>query len=200
MLVVLTLGAVFMGLAASIGDLVGERAIYLRERWVGLSPTAYLIAKLGVLGALVFLQCTVLVALTLLLRNGPKGAVLLGAPGVELVLALWLCALACVALGLLVSAAVATTEQMMPLLVMRREHGELWRRMDSLERSIAASTGGEDVETACQEMLALLENHNAKEEPIIYPHLDADLDSDERARVRELFRSGTLPEGWVCQA
>lgn len=89
---------------------------------------------------------------------------------------------------------------MMPLLVMRREHGELWRRMDSLERSIAASTGGEDVETACQEMLALLENHNAKEEPIIYPHLDADLDSDERARVRELFRSGTLPEGWVCQA
>ncbi|NHB85506.1 hemerythrin domain-containing protein [Tessaracoccus sp. HDW20] len=89
---------------------------------------------------------------------------------------------------------------LMPLLVMRREHGELWRRMDDLERSIAApSTSGGDLDEACRELLALLENHNAKEEPIIYPHMDTDLDAGERGRVRELFNSGTLPDGWVCQ-
>ncbi|GAA3881098.1 hemerythrin domain-containing protein [Tessaracoccus defluvii] len=87
----------------------------------------------------------------------------------------------------------------MPLMVMRREHGELWRRMDDLERRVAAPAAGEDLDGACRDLLALLETHNAKEEPIIYPHMDADLDDDERTRVRDLFESGTLPAGWVCQ-
>lgn len=117
MLVVLTLGAVFMGISASIGDLVGERAIYLRERAVGLAPTAYLLSKLAVLVALVTLQTAVMVAVTLALRPGPDGAVLLGSGGLEITAALALCAAACVAMGLWVSAMVRTSEQMMPLLV-----------------------------------------------------------------------------------
>lgn len=89
---------------------------------------------------------------------------------------------------------------MMPLMVMRREHGELWRRMDWLaDRLRDPGTSDNGLESACSELLALLASHNSKEEPIVYPHLDADLGEDERAQVRELVAMGTLPEGWVCQ-
>ncbi|MGO1198854.1 MAG: hemerythrin domain-containing protein [Dermabacteraceae bacterium] len=89
---------------------------------------------------------------------------------------------------------------MMPLMVMRREHGELWRRMDALAAALEdPATTSEGLETACRELLSLLESHNEKEEPVIYPHLDADLDWSAAAQVRELLETGTLPEGWVCQ-
>ena len=43
----LSIGAVFMGTALTIRDLVGERTIFRREQAVGLSATAYLFAKIG---------------------------------------------------------------------------------------------------------------------------------------------------------
>lgn len=55
-------------------------------------------------------------------------------------------------------------------------------------------------EDACAEILALLDSHNAKEEPIIHPYLDSDLNEADRALVRDLLAVGTLPDGWVCQA
>lgn len=90
---------------------------------------------------------------------------------------------------------------MMPLMVMRREHGELWRRMDALSEHLQSSdTGADDLDASCRELLDLLESHNSKEEPVIYPHLDADLDDGERAKVRALLVDGELPTGWVCQS
>ena len=47
-LVLLNVGAVFMGTALTIRDLIGERAIFIREQAVGLSTTAYLLAKVCV--------------------------------------------------------------------------------------------------------------------------------------------------------
>ena len=89
---------------------------------------------------------------------------------------------------------------MMPLMVMRREHGELWRRMDDLQGRITSpESGAVELEASCRELLELLDAHNSKEEPIIYPHLDADLSEDEQQRVRSLLTEGALPEGWVCQ-
>jgi ABC transport system ATP-binding/permease protein len=117
MLVILVLGAVFMGVAGTIGALVEERAIYVRERAVGLDPTAYLVSKVVIAGALLLVQVSLAVSVTLLVRPGPDRAVMLGLGAVELVLALWLCALASAALGLLLSALVRTTAQMMPVLV-----------------------------------------------------------------------------------
>src|SRR5699024_9029196 len=52
---------------------------------------------------------------------------------------------------------------------------------------------------ACTELLALLEEHNRKEEPIIYPHMDADLAEHEQVLIRVLLEEGPLPEGWICQ-
>lgn len=96
---------------------------------------------------------------------------------------------------------------MMPVMVMLREHGQLWQEMDALAATLGAPADGAEnadvgtagVEDACHRLLSLLEDHNSKEEPVIYPHLDADLDPEEQDRVRRLLESGTLPEGWVCR-
>lgn len=88
----------------------------------------------------------------------------------------------------------------MPLMVMRREHGELWRRMNALEESIqSASSDAQRLSNYCQELLSLLDNHNSKEEPIIYPHMDQSLAQDDRQKVAALLAGGALPENWVCQ-
>ncbi len=50
-LVLLNVGAIFMGTALTIRDLIGERAIFRREQAVGLSTTAYLLAKVFVFAA-----------------------------------------------------------------------------------------------------------------------------------------------------
>ena len=89
---------------------------------------------------------------------------------------------------------------MMPLMVMRREHGELWTRMDTLAARLGdVASPAPGLAEACTELLALLEEHNRKEEPIIYPHMDADLAEHEQVLIRELLEEGTLPEGWICQ-
>jgi len=117
LLVVLIIGSVFMGTAASVRELVGERAIYKREKAVGLSSQAYLWGKLTIFGVLTLLQAVVLVLLVELRKAPPSSAVLLGSPTLELIIACWLTALAAVALGLLMSSFVRTSEQVMPLLV-----------------------------------------------------------------------------------
>lgn len=120
MLLVMTLGAVFMGLTGSIRELVGERAIFVRERAVGLSPTAYLVSKVVVLGGVALLQCLVMLGVVLSLRERPpEGALLPGPAGaaVELGLALAATTLCCTVLGLLISAFLRTSAQAMPLIV-----------------------------------------------------------------------------------
>lgn len=89
---------------------------------------------------------------------------------------------------------------MMPLMVMRREHGELWQRMDALAEALSGDSPEDGLAAACQELLSLLDDHNSEEEPIIYAHLEADLDPAEQGRVRTLLEEGTLPDGWVCEA
>jgi hypothetical protein len=48
--------------------------------------------------------------------------------------------------------------------------------------------------------LARLDQHNTKEEPIIYPRADADLPIDTTAELRSFLETGTAPAGWVCEA
>lgn len=95
---------------------------------------------------------------------------------------------------------------MMPVLVMLGEHGELWRAMDELEAelgSYGAGDPGPDVRAElirrCHEMLALQDQHNNKEEPIIYPHADTDVDVTTHQDLQEFLRSGVMPAGWVCE-
>ena len=60
LLVLLIIGGGLMGCAASIREIVKERAIYQREHGIGLSGGAYLASKLVVLTALTSLQGMIL--------------------------------------------------------------------------------------------------------------------------------------------
>lgn len=86
----------------------------------------------------------------------------------------------------------------MPVLVMIREHVEIWRALDEIEALAADPAGTELLADTCGELLGLLESHNAKEEPVIYPHADTDLPPAAHAHLLEFLRSGTMPEGWTA--
>ena len=88
---------------------------------------------------------------------------------------------------------------MMPIFVMLREHGELWRAMDVLDAKLSAHTDPADLREHCQGLLAVLDNHNKKEEPVVYPRADSDLTDDARDQLAAFLDSGTFPDGWVCE-
>jgi ABC-type multidrug transport system ATPase subunit len=114
--------AAFMGVALTIRDLVGERAIFQREQAVGLSTTAYLLAKTLVFCGFAILQAAIVTAIVVGGKGAPsQGAVLLGHSTVAATGELFLTvAAACVAsavLGLAISSLVRSSEQIMPLFV-----------------------------------------------------------------------------------
>ncbi|WP_029145175.1 hemerythrin domain-containing protein [Microbacterium luticocti] len=86
---------------------------------------------------------------------------------------------------------------MMPIFVMLREHGELWHEMDAVDAAL--ETGRADVPERCRDLLSLLDLHNQKEEPVVYPHADADLAPEVRGQLARFLAEGTFPDGWVCE-
>jgi len=117
MLVLLFVGASFMGAAAAAREAIGERAIYLRERAVGLRPGSYALAKTAVFGLTCAVQSVLLVGTVTTVKPGPVSAVLLNKPAAELIAAVWLTALTSCLLSLLGSALVRSVEQTTPVLV-----------------------------------------------------------------------------------
>ncbi|HET6211327.1 MAG TPA: FHA domain-containing protein [Micromonosporaceae bacterium] len=117
LLVVLIVGAAFLGIAPAIREIVSESTIYSRERAVGLSPGAYLASKLTVFAVVNSVQVALFVWLSLLGRGAPKEALVLGSPTGEVIVAVALVALTSTVMGLFISALVRTTEQTTPVLV-----------------------------------------------------------------------------------
>ncbi|MDD4866210.1 MAG: ATP-binding cassette domain-containing protein [Mycobacterium sp.] len=114
----LLLAAAFMGTALTIRDLVGERAIFQREQAVGLSTTAYLLAKTAVFCGFAVLQSAVTTTIVVAGKGAPtRGAVLLGNPTLELFGTVAATCVASAVLGLAISALVRSSEQIMPLFV-----------------------------------------------------------------------------------
>jgi hypothetical protein len=116
-LIVLVLGAILIGGAISVRELVKERAILARERAVGLSVSAYLASKVAVLGSLAAIQTVVLVVIAVAGMPGPDHDGVLGLGAVEVVFPLALAAVSMVLAGLVISALVSSSEQTMPALV-----------------------------------------------------------------------------------
>lgn len=85
----------------------------------------------------------------------------------------------------------------MPILVMQREHGQLWDSIDLVERLQAENVESREVVEACRTLLAQLETHNAKEEPVIYGQADRVLSARASAALRRFLDSGPLPDTWV---
>jgi len=87
-----------------------------------------------------------------------------------------------------------------PILVMLREHGQLWTSMDNVEQLLADGADTAARREACTALLALLDAHNSKEEPIIYTQADATLSEEAGSELADFLARGTTPEGWVCSA
>jgi len=107
---VLSLVAVWFGTSISAREIIRERAVYKRERMVNLGLIPYLFSKLFVLGIIVGIQCLMLFApLKFLDATGlmPMPGELLGIPQFW---AMLLTAGVGIALGLLISALVKTSE------------------------------------------------------------------------------------------
>jgi ABC transport system ATP-binding/permease protein len=117
-MVLLNIGAVFMGTALTIRDLIGERPIFRREQAVGLSTTAYLLAKVAVFCVFATVQAAIS---TFIVRLG-KGAPTAHPPFFDnstfsLFVTVAGTCVASAILGLMLSAVAQSNEQIMPLLV-----------------------------------------------------------------------------------
>jgi len=88
---------------------------------------------------------------------------------------------------------------MAPVLVMLREHGQLWVELDKIDRLLADGADGPQLRKPLQGLLQLLDRHNAKEEPIVYAAADQRLDAETAAEINQLVETSTLPAGWVCE-
>ena len=121
----LLLAAAFMGTALTIRDLVGERAIFQREQAVGLSTSAYLLAKTVVFCVFAVLQSAITTTIVVIGKGAPtQGPVLFGAgphgtawATAELFATVAATCVASAILGLAISSLVRSSEQIMPLFV-----------------------------------------------------------------------------------
>jgi ABC-type multidrug transport system ATPase subunit len=117
-LMLLTMGAVFMGTALTIRDLIGERPIFRREQAVGLSTTAYLGAKIAVFCVFAIIQSVIMTTIALVGKGAPtRPAVLLGNATFELYVTVAAACIAAAIFGLVLSSLARSNEQIMPLLV-----------------------------------------------------------------------------------
>lgn len=117
-MVLLNLGAVFMGTALTIRDLIGERPIFKREQAVGLSTIAYLLAKVAVFCAFAVAQSAIATAIVLLGKKGPNPPdPLFGSASFALFLTVAATCVASAILGLTLSSLANSNEQIMPMLV-----------------------------------------------------------------------------------
>ncbi len=112
-LLAVILGATFLGQTNAIREVVKELAVYKRERSFGLSISAYVASKATVLGALVLVQCALLVFVGNLRQEGPTdGATAFFPDGrLELYVVVLLTGLSATSSGLLISALVTNSDK-----------------------------------------------------------------------------------------
>ena len=116
-LLIVVLGAVFMGSATAVQELVKERVIYERERSTGLSPSAYLLSKFLVLAVISGLQGITFITIALLGRPLPEDDLLRVGSFGAILLTVVLLSLLAVTIGLFLSSLANSTEVTMPFLV-----------------------------------------------------------------------------------
>lgn len=110
-LMALVLGAIYLGASNSAREIVKERPILRREQSFGVSLVAYLASKATVLGVVTIVQSFVLVYLGAARQGGPDDAVLLVSGRFEMFVVVALCGISAMLLGLVVSAAVSSTDK-----------------------------------------------------------------------------------------
>lgn len=85
-----------------------------------------------------------------------------------------------------------------PVLVMLREHAQMWPVLDTLDQALHEDIDQGLLRTACRQLFVLLQHHNPKEEQILYPRVDHVIGDVESHGVLELLDTGQMPQGWIC--
>ena len=85
-----------------------------------------------------------------------------------------------------------------PVLVLLREHGEIW---DLLEAGTAAldERDHDAARMLWPRLATVLEQHNAKEERILYPAGDQRLSPADADRILDALATAETPPGWTCE-
>ncbi|HLT10580.1 MAG TPA: hemerythrin domain-containing protein [Micromonosporaceae bacterium] len=86
-----------------------------------------------------------------------------------------------------------------PVFVMLREHGQIWRTLDTLDSQVASGADPATLHQTCRELEVQLQHHNLKEERILYPQSDHVLTETAQSELRDFLEKGHLPDGWVCE-
>lgn len=87
-----------------------------------------------------------------------------------------------------------------PLVVMRREHGEIWASMDALAECVAPGADPGSLRQVLDRLRAQLDTHNAKEEAVVYPAADHALSAAAQDDLGSQLESLRMPSQWVCEA
>lgn len=101
--------------------------------------------------------------------------------------------------------AVKASGLMAPVLVMLREHGEIWDLLDALGDVLGTHSDdhGDDDNAAArglwQQLATVLDQHNLKEERIVYPAGDEKLPPEAATAIATALAAGQTPPGWTCQ-
>jgi len=85
-----------------------------------------------------------------------------------------------------------------PIMVMLREHGEIWDLLDALDEGLADGADAATLTPTWESLAQTLEAHNLKEERILYPSGDQVIDEETAHQILEAL-DGELPEGWTCE-
>lgn len=87
----------------------------------------------------------------------------------------------------------------MPVFVMVREHAQMWRLLDDIDKGLAGEGDASSVRDLVRELMPVLDAHNPKEEQILYPQVQHVLDDAASSAATAVLRAGGLPDGWVCE-
>lgn len=84
-----------------------------------------------------------------------------------------------------------------PTAVMVQEHGQICHFLDSIAALIREGAEPDRIQEVFHALKGLLEEHNFKEERVLYPAADQLLNSAEFVRR---LQAANPPDGWVCRA
>jgi ABC-type multidrug transport system ATPase subunit len=117
-LAALNIAAVILGIALTIRDLVGERSVVRRDQAVGLSTSAYLLAKILFFSVAAAILSGILFAVVIAAKGPPvHGAVLLHNATVELYASVALTTIVSAIVGLALSTLGRSLKEVLPLAV-----------------------------------------------------------------------------------
>lgn len=85
------------------------------------------------------------------------------------------------------------------VLLMLREHGQLWDVLDQLEREVITDRNGEAALRLCGQLVGQLSPHHLTEEQLLYAQADDLLARPAEVRLRGFLAYARLPEGWACE-